>query len=258
MKELVTVVVPLLRSELTAFESQLLNQTARELDGFPFLFVSAEGVDVSAVTQKYPGSTTYTFADRYFQDRASLARLLLTRAFYEQFAWSEFILVHELNSVVCRNELRYWCRQGYDFIQPVSQNITQSTFGGPLGYLQQLLNSAPLSAEARFDLLQCGLSLRRVSTMQKVLSRYTKKVHDIKAGTSGLLGNDSLFWEEVSNKLWPALQVPTPVVRRRFAQMPESTPDQTNPAQQLFGFTGLQEQIDYSHLTEQGLNCFST
>ena len=44
--------------------------------------------------------------------------------FYERFNWADYLLIHELNSWIVKDELKYWCNQGYDFLKaaPVFEN----------------------------------------------------------------------------------------------------------------------------------------
>ncbi|HEV7347253.1 DUF5672 family protein [Telluribacter sp.] len=247
MKELVTVVVPVCNKKLSPFEEKLLARCADILGDFPLLFISGESTHITDLQISYPKSTHYTFKDAYFQDRTSFSKLLLTGGFYERFDWSDFILVVELNSYILRNELRYWCKQGYDFIQapPTVLSKNPSIFKALTGPFE---NFEPTS-QAGEELASSGLSLRKVEKVRKALVKYKREVHSLK-NSPGLTNFDSLFWERQGGKFWPYLQIPTTIVRERFALYANHYFSETIAHQKPFGITGLVESTNFEALPD--------
>ncbi|GAB3182076.1 DUF5672 family protein [Telluribacter humicola] len=239
MKELVTVVVPVYNSRLTPFEEKMLEQCTATLVGFPILFISEDNLDLSGLKEKYPDCTQYTFDSKYFESRSALSRLLLTEDFYERFDWSEFILLFECNSYVYRNELRYWCHQGYDLIQAAPTDLDRSP--SLWHSITSISRAKVLSAGSVTELEGSGISLRRVEKLRKALNKYKREAYQYR-NKSESLKNDSLFWETEMNKGWPSLQIPTPIVRDRFALYANS---KTFEAVKPFALTGLTEKDTY-------------
>jgi hypothetical protein len=56
------------------------------------------------------------FPDECFSSVAAYNRLMLSDTLYARFASYEFILIHQLDALVFRDELLRWCRAGYDFV----------------------------------------------------------------------------------------------------------------------------------------------
>lgn len=242
MKELVTVVVPVYNSRLTPFEEKMLAQCTATLEDFPLLFISGDGLDLSYLKDQYPDCTHYTFDSKYFQNRTTLSRLLLKEGFYERFDWSEYILLFECNSYVYRNELRYWCHQGYDLIQAAPGDLDRRpSFWQPV---LDIIRPTALSDGSVAELQTSGISLRRVEMLRKALRKYKREAYQFGKRPEPA-HNDSLFWETEVNKVWPYLQLPTPIVRDRFALYANS---KTIEAIKPFALTGLAENDTY-HLS---------
>lgn len=57
-----------------------------------------------------------TFEDKYFKSIADYSRLLLNAEFYEKFKEYDYMFLYQLDGWVFRDELDWWCKQGYDYI----------------------------------------------------------------------------------------------------------------------------------------------
>lgn len=227
MKELVTVVVPLFNASLTQSEELSLSRCIELLDHFPLIFITGDGSNGNDLKEKYPQTDIYRFDPVFFETKSNFCKLLLSDDFYERFDWSEFLLVHNLNSLILRNELRYWCKQGYDYIQPFPDPLAPS--------LMDLFRDKQLDSESHTLLESCGISLRRVSAIRKVLKKKKSKVYLFKLGNPL---NDALFWEQQMSKLFSSLILPKPVVRKRFARFSS----ENTPTDELFALTGLSNE----------------
>ncbi len=117
MKELVTVIIPILESQINPTEEKLLHHALNILSKYPIIFVAGENADLSVVREHAIDVDVIYFPERYFKSRQHLSRLLLMPDFYDRFNWCEFLLVHELNSWIIQDELFYWCKQGYDYLK---------------------------------------------------------------------------------------------------------------------------------------------
>ncbi len=118
--KLVCVVIPVYKSVPSAYEIVSLNRCINQLGKYPICLVTNIGVDISFYTQKLTGSNVhYTveyFAERYFQSIDGYNKLLLSLSFYKAFVAYRYILIHQLDVYIFRDELRYWCQQGYDYV----------------------------------------------------------------------------------------------------------------------------------------------
>jgi hypothetical protein len=227
MKELVTVVIPVFKNQLTETEAKSLEKCLETLEQFPVLFITGDDTNLDDLSSRHPSITNYRFENEYFKNRATFQKLLLRDEFYDRFDWSEFILVHELNSFVLKNELRYWCKQGYDFIQPCPDSLTVS-------WLDSFV-SKKLAPQTVDQLSSAGLSLRRVGPMRKAIKKNKRLIYQFL--TSQEPPVEAVFWEEQNHKILTSLITPTPVVRRQFARYSQTI---IAPAE-LFAVTGIKD-----------------
>lgn len=58
------------------------------------------------------------FENKYFGTIANYSRLVLSKDFYGRFSKFEYLLIYHLDAFVFRDELDFWCRQGYDYYAP--------------------------------------------------------------------------------------------------------------------------------------------
>ncbi|GAB2773514.1 hypothetical protein GCM10027275_15620 [Rhabdobacter roseus] len=217
MKELATVVVPLSGAPLTEREMASLRRCREVLHAYPIVLVTPHGANYQAEVPWLSDLDQYTFEVPPGSTNSPWESHFLSDDLYERFAWSEFILVHQLNSYVVSDELHYWCKQGYDYIQALPGLVPQSRSAQVLEQELGLKTKVPLPQLAQ-AVAGTGLSLRRVERMRRAIRNNKRKIYELLSDrTLSGLDKDVLFWEGLSRRLWPPLRVPTPVVRQRFS-----------------------------------------
>lgn len=73
------------------------------------------------------------FEDIFFESTATYSRLLLSQEFYSRFIHWEYILIHQLDSWVFRDELSLWCGKGYDYIgAPWFEGYSEASEDSPM------------------------------------------------------------------------------------------------------------------------------
>jgi len=217
MKELVSILIPILNADLTIHEEKVLRHSLKALSRYPVILFTYEGADLSAFESVEERVEVLTFKSKYFESRQALSNLLLMEDFYARFTWSDFVLIHELNSWIVKDEIHYWCKQGYDYLHanpvknPGSENSIVNDFSRIWG-----LDDVEKQAMAKtFD--HDGLKLCNVERMIKTLSARKKEAHYYRQNDK-FENKDSLFWEVEANRFWPQLRKPTPIVQSRFSQ----------------------------------------
>ncbi|SDG80640.1 hypothetical protein SAMN04487996_12386 [Dyadobacter soli] len=216
MKELVTVIIPILETQINPTEEKLLHHALEILSGYAIIFVAGEGADLSVVREHAEHIDVVHFPKRYFESRQHLAQLLLMPDFYDRFNWCDFLLIHELNSWVVKDELHYWCKQGYDYLQAAP------ALTGPNASPGILKRISGLSGEEKQLYGQGyagnGLYLCRIERMTATLKSKRSVAHQYRHNAS-LVNADALFWELEANRFLPHLRKPTDIVRSHFAQL---------------------------------------
>ncbi len=94
MKELVTVIVPILEPQINPTEEKLLHHALEILADYPIIFVTGEGADLSVVREHAENIDVVHFPKRFFESRQQLGQLLLMTDFYDRFNWCDFLLIH--------------------------------------------------------------------------------------------------------------------------------------------------------------------
>lgn len=215
MKELVTVIIPILGSQIDPTEEKLLHHALHVLSDYPVIFVAGEGADLSVVREHAENIDVVHFPKRYFESRRHLGQLLLMPDFYDRFNWCDFLLIHELNSWIVKDELHYWCKQGYDYLKagPALPNADDAP--GVLKRITGLSEDEKRLYGAGFA--GNGLYLCRIERMTATLKSKKSVAHQYRHNAA-LPYADSVFWELEANRFLPHLRKPTDVVRSHFAQ----------------------------------------
>lgn len=114
------VVIPIHKKTPSADEQSSLRQCVSVLRGHPLCIVCPQGLDLAEYVKIFSGlRATYSverFPQHFFDGINGYNLLMLDKAFYKRFANYEYILIYQLDAWVFRDELDYWCKQGYDYI----------------------------------------------------------------------------------------------------------------------------------------------
>jgi len=218
MKELVSILIPILNPDLTPHEETVLKHTLKALHRYPVILITYEGADLSVIESDHERVEVLTFKAKYFESRQALSNLFLMEDFYQRFTWSDFVLIHELNSWIVKDEIHYWCKQGYDYLH-ANPVLDKNNFkDGSINELSRIwgLNKSEKEALGR-SFENDGLKLCNVQRMIKTLSARKKEAHYYRQ-SDDFQNKDSLFWEIEANRFWPQLRKPTPIVQTRFSQ----------------------------------------
>lgn len=152
------VVIPVYKERPDKNEMQSFCQCLRVLHNYTIMIVTYLGLNLTEydeVAKKYFVQLKKIYYSKfYFEDVVGYNKLMKSKSFYMSFSSFRYILIYQLDAYVFRDELEYWCKQGYDYI------------------------GAPLFAESKDKRIETdtlsvgngGLSLRKVSFFLEVLS----------------------------------------------------------------------------------------
>ena len=122
MKEgrLCAIVVPVYKEQLDKYEELSFRQCMKILHRYPIFLVTHEHLNLSVyenmADEYHIQLKKVFFADTYFSGIAGYNKLLKSKQFYSAFDSFQYMLIYQLDAFVFRDELEYWCRQGYDYI----------------------------------------------------------------------------------------------------------------------------------------------
>jgi hypothetical protein len=93
-----------------------LKQCQKILKKYPIVLVCPSGLDVSEYRKTAP-DVGFDFIDPHWQSNYRMFnRLKIDPFLYKRYRQFDYILFYELDAWVFRDELQYWCSQGYDYL----------------------------------------------------------------------------------------------------------------------------------------------
>ena len=114
------VVIPIYKNVPAREESASIRQTFRVLGQHDIVFVTHAECLLDAYREiaeaEHCTLRTEFFDKGYFDSTAHYSDLCLSEEFYLRFKDYEYMLICQTDAWVFRDELDYWCSQGYDYI----------------------------------------------------------------------------------------------------------------------------------------------
>lgn len=227
-KQTVCIVIPVYKAVPSPHEIISLTQCFKILGHFPIKLVHPETLDLTAYLTAFPTLESVPFPAHYFTDIQAYNRLMLSEDFYRTFLSFDYMLIHQLDAFVFKDELLYWCNRGYDYIG--APWLRDRDFAG---FTDELIFTLKKRVAILFDLKKedgitpreitglngvgnGGFSLRRVSAFLACLRIFDKKIRQYERSTLYQYNEDA-FWGIEVNRYWPRLNIPDFRTALRFA-----------------------------------------
>lgn len=115
-KNIVAVVIPVYKEKLSASENISLNRCEIILKDYKKILVAPNKLNLDEYFQVSDKLEIIRFDQEYFNGIQGYNNLMLSPLFYESFRNYKYILIHQLDVFIFRDELNYWCNQNYDYI----------------------------------------------------------------------------------------------------------------------------------------------
>lgn len=218
MKNLVAVIIPIYKEKLNHNEQTSLKQCLKVLSSYPIIFISPENLDTSIYQHHAKDKVKFevvSFSNDYFKNIDGYNRLMLSSVFYKKFLAYKFILIHQLDAYVFKDELVYWCKQGYDFIgaphPPHENNKNEIQFLNGYSKIVSFTNRLFNINHKISNVGNGGLSLRKTATCYKLVKYFKRSVKNW--GTN----NEDGFFKYWANILYPIVKLPSDAVALRFS-----------------------------------------
>ena len=205
MRELAAIVIPVFAKGLSKLDFSLLQHAVGKLTEFSLVFVCADDFRDESLKEQFPGATVYRYDPAYFTDRNAFARLLMHEDLYDRFGWSENLFILQGESLIVKNELHYWCKQGHDYVSDKEGSC----------------------------------SLRNVDRFLSLVRRNKRGINNYLAAP---YAGDHPYWEKKSGGIWPSLRAPTEIVSAYFSRPCGEISPGTSPDRLPFVITGFREE----------------
>jgi len=116
----VAVVIPIYREGTSTFEKISLNQAARKLSSYPFVFVTKKDVVINMhqnlVSNYGCVSHKEIFHEKYFSSIEGYNNLLISKQFYARLSKYDYLLILQLDAFVFKDDLQSWCHAGFGYV----------------------------------------------------------------------------------------------------------------------------------------------
>ncbi|WPU91643.1 DUF5672 family protein [Mucilaginibacter sabulilitoris] len=231
--ELVFIAIPIYKQAPAASEMRSLDQCIKILHAYPVIFIAPQSLDTQAYEERCRDRVDFKiirFADQYFENIAGYNRLMLSPSFYKKFLNYKFMLVYQLDAWVFKDELRYWCIQGYDFIG--APHLPAENAEGEMQFLKnyakflEVISGIFKITRKVKNVGNGGFSLRKVKTCYWMLRLLKSKV--LRWGQN----NEDVFFKYWGNLLYPLFKMPGDQTALLFSieVLPEVSLKQISPA----------------------------
>jgi len=216
--QLVTVVIPVYKEIPDPNEVISLRQCLAVLGHYPIEFVGPASLNTTYYAELCDTKTSFiyrSFDDAYFKNINGYNSLLLSKTFYKHFHNYRYILIHQLDAYVFRDELAYWCRQGYHYIG--APQMAHSNGANDIQFLKgyskalNIVNKLFKTSYAVKNVGNGGLSLRHVNKCLWLMTIMRSKLKNW-----GTLNEDG-FFKYAGNLLSPFFRLPADDIALEFA-----------------------------------------
>lgn len=217
------IVIPIYKQKLTQREVASITQCFKILGKHKISFIAPKDLDLTfyeeLINQKVIAER---FDNHYFEDISSYNNLMLSKDFYERFLEYEFMLIYQPDCYVFRDELDFWCQQGYDYIGApwlFEEYYKLPILRRKLIYLNNKYNfyhnPEKLTREDIYlKVGNGGFSLRRVKKFIKSLDN--QYIELFKSNDNASVYNEDVFWSVIAKDI----KKPTLEIGSRFSLDP--------------------------------------
>lgn len=252
----VAVVIPVYKTQLSAYETIALEQCKAILGNHPVVFVKPLKLNVDDLVAD-TGFSAISFDDHYFESVHGYNELLMTEEFYSRFSDYEYMLIYQLDAFVFSDQLDAWCNQGYDYIGAPwlrikkYKNIFDKLFIKAKNYLYMRYDAKykdgmpKVGKQIEDRVGNGGLSLRRVTKFADYCAEY-KSLIDHYIALRHPWFNEDIFWSIALNRKKQLIKKPPLEVAAKFSV--ETNPVRAfkiNNGQLPFGCHGWDKNVDF-------------
>jgi hypothetical protein len=251
----IAVLIPFYKQRLTVYENIALQQCFKVLSAYSIIAIKPYKLVLPAEVVQYKFDNIISFPDEYFEDIQGYNRLMLDAVFYREFLNCEYILIHQLDAFVFRDELNSWCNRDLDYIgapwmrKKEYSNIFKAIVSNGLQYLAKRYNikKRGLPSKKQFDnsVGNGGFSLRKVDAFSKICLAQQEKIAFYNKQISHHY-NEDVFWSIEVNRKKKLLNIPDYKTALQFAF--ELAPERAyhiNHNQLPFGCHAWDLQLDF-------------
>ena len=188
-KKIVAVIIPIYKEKLSDSEKLSLERCKAVLKNYPKFLVAPKNLNINHYLKVDNSLNVVSFDNKYFNGFEGYNKLMLSKFFYERFAEYNYILIHQLDVFIFKDELTEWCDKNYDYIGAPWYRDSIKIFIN-IAKKNSFLRAIKLIIKKKLNYHSGngGLSLRKVQSFIECLELEKKLINNWKRL------NEDLFW----------------------------------------------------------------
>jgi hypothetical protein len=226
-KKKVAVIIPIYKESLSYNDIIALTQCELILGSYPKIVVKPEKIELPSFSGIIEISNVVCFDNEYFDSIEGYNKLMLSTNFYQAFEDFEYILIHQLDAFVFKDELNYWCNQNLDYvgapwIRPIDDGGIFKTIKSQLRrnlHIRYNIKKDGLPSPRQFEnrVGNGGFSLRRVDKFLRVVRSSQDMINNYLSKPGIHEYNEDVFWSIEINRKKKILNIPSFKIGLKFA-----------------------------------------
>jgi len=237
------ILIPIYKSTLNLNETVSFKQCLKVLFNYTICIITYKELDISyyidLMVEKKIKHRVEFFNKSHYNSLTAYNQLMISKSFYLRFKSYEYMLIYQLDAYVFRDELEYWCEQGYDYIgapwfddeSRISHNITNPKFIGVgnggfslrkikshIKVLNSLCYIVPVKSLIKGYLLKCkNQSVRSILNYTSDLLKDLTIRNNTFYFFNNYIDNEDVFWGEFCKSKFTWYSIPTFETASKFS-----------------------------------------
>lgn len=190
------VIFPLYQNP-TDLELAFLENGIEKTQGHKQVIVAPEGLIVNHSFGSLEKLEVKRFAKHYFEGIGGYNQLLLSKAFYSAFKHFEYMLIHQSDVYLFKNELQSWCEKGYDYIGAPwfrPDKLNRHSIFNLWQKIKLAFKKNKIYSNRHNKVGNGGLSLRKVDAALNVLEKVNPALLKKYTALQTSAFNEDIFW----------------------------------------------------------------
>lgn len=197
------IVFPLYRAP-TAMELQFLENGIHVTKGFKQVIVAPVGLIVDSSFGLLEKLEVKRFSPHYFDGIKGYNQLMLSNDFYSAFKLFDYLLIHQPDVFLFKNEVDFWCQKNYDYIGAPwfrPDKLVDTPWARIWQRAKLLFKSNKLYASRHNKVGNGGFTLRKIDAALRVLKLVPPNVLREYTHNDGDAYNEDVFWSLLAPQL---------------------------------------------------------
>ncbi len=205
MKRPAIVVFPIYRVP-TELELNFLENGSRKLSKYDQVIVCQKKLKITKAYGTLSNLPVIRFDCDYFENIHGYNHLMLSSEFYNTFTNYEFILIHQPDVYIFRDELKYWCSKNYSYVGSPWLRKNDSGLKSCFNFFRKLIQ--PSYGNKHNKVGNGGFSLRNVEDFLEILKLTPPQILETFKKNKHHSYNEDVFWSLTAPKINPFFKIP--------------------------------------------------